>query len=90
MVGETAPAHYGRSIVTIFAEERLLLDLNKLAEKVGRPPGALTAEALLGYVTTTRQLVGDLSVSRGQFARGESVGIDEFDAKLQKRRGKRG
>jgi predicted transcriptional regulator len=89
VVAETAAVRYARSMVTISVEEGLLLDLKKLAEKLGRPLEALTAEALRGYVTTTRQIVDDVAVSRGQFARGEGVGIDEFDAELQKRRAKR-
>jgi predicted transcriptional regulator len=88
VVAETAAVRYARSMVTISVEEGLLLDLKKLAEKLGRPLEALTAEALRGYVTTTRQIVDDVAVSRGQFARGEGVGIDEFDAELQKRRAK--
>ena len=89
VVAETAVVRYARSMVTISVEEGLLLDLKKLAETLGRPLEALTAEALRGYVTTTRQIVDDVAVSRGQFARGEGVGIDEFDAELQKRRANR-
>jgi hypothetical protein len=63
-----------------------LLDLKKLAAKLGRPLEAVTAEALRGYVTSTEQLVDDVAVSRAQLARGEGIVLDDFDAELAKRR----
>lgn len=74
------------SMVSISVEEELLLDLKKLAAKLGRPLETVTAEALRGYVTSTEQLVDDVAVSRAQFARGEGVSLDDFDAELVKRR----
>jgi predicted transcriptional regulator len=75
-------------MVSISVEEGLLLDLKKLAAKLGRPLEVVTAEALRGYVTSTEQLVDDVAVSRAQFARGEGVSLDDFDTELAKRSGR--
>ena len=73
-------------MVSISVDEGLLLDLKKLAEQLGRPLEALTAEALQGYVDATKQLVDDVGVSRAQLLAGEGVGLDGLDAALEKRR----
>lgn len=73
-------------MVSISVEEGLLLDLKKLAEKLGRPLETLTAEALRSYVETARQIVDDVAVSRAQLAAGEGVGLDDVDAALEQRR----
>ena len=73
-------------MVSISVEEGLLLDLKKLAEKLGRPLETLTSEALRSYVETARQIVDDVAVSRAQLAAGEGVALDDVDDALEQRR----
>ena len=77
---------YPSTMVSISVEKGLLLDLEKLAAKLGRPLESMTAEALRSYVEITGQLVDDIAASREQLARGEGIAIDDVDAALERRR----